>query len=244
MKRNLIILAVIIALCLCGCGKVDTESIKDTDSTKDVDGAETVDRVEDVDNTENVDGKKDIVGIGYSTVEPNYDYQLFMSDDIIVGEVIEELDRWFTNPDGEIKELMNAELTPYKVRVDKSYKGLFKEGDIIIADVWNIYPVYAGRDDIEITGANDYYLHEGQRGVFMLEETQYVKSKENETMYHPVFGEESVFEPKETGTANMGEEAKQIYASPSLEITLDQIPDDIKSANEKLRDVNYDENIF
>lgn len=162
---------------------------------------------------------------------PDYEYQLFQSDDVILGEVTEKLDSWFTNPDGKIKELNNALLTPYKVKVEKSYKGLFAEGETVIVNVWNGASVNSKSEIVPVIGAKSFYLRKGQRGVFMLEETEYVKSKDNETMYNAVYEDEGLFEPKGTN-----EEGKEIYASPSFEITLDRIPGDIAKAHERYGD--------
>ncbi len=185
-------------------------------------------------------GEKQVHEMSYSKPEPDYEYQLFWSDDVVLGEVIEELEGFYSNPDGKITECANAWVTPYVLKVEKSYKGLFREGDTVILNTWNgscLTPEeYESLDERDRKG--EFYLHEGQCGVFVIEETLYITSADGETMYNMVQGEESVFEPKEKGTALMNEEAKQVYASPSLEMTLDRLPDDIKTVEDKYKDID------
>lgn len=176
---------------------------------------------------ENGSEQKDILEIRHLTVEPDYEYQLYLSDDVVLGEVIEELGSEYTNPDGT-KDIVNAWQTKYVVRVDKSYKGFVTEGEEIEVITWNkigISPEDEEKYEID-SDEKEFYLHKGQRGVFML------NYDESDGLYDIVFEEEGLFELKETDTASIKEEGSEIYSSPSVEITLDQIPDDIKKADE------------
>lgn len=191
---------------------------------------------EKIDNTETQDNTEEeaVVGVHTSYPAPDYEYQIYISDDVILGEVIEEGGSKYTDPYNE-KGLLNAWETRYTVRVDKSYKGLFSEGDTVIVTTWNklgLYPQYEEDSIIaNIDSKNEFYLHEGQKGVFMLSYEE-IRSSENEKAYSVVYSREGLFEPKETGTASMNEEAKQVYASPSFEITLDRLPGDVQKAEE------------
>lgn len=157
----------------------------------------------------------------YDRPAADYEYQLWLSDDVILGEVVEELEGRYSNPDGALKEVGNSWVTPYRVRIDKSYKGVLSEGETVIVDVWR------PKDDSEniiYKNYNEFYLHEGQRGIFMLDQTKYITYDNGETMYGVVFGDEGLFEPKE--------ESEDVYASPSFEVTLDQISADVAKADE------------
>jgi hypothetical protein len=205
-----VILMIITSLIISGCQNKEA-SLSDSTEQKDVS-----------DSTE----QKEILEVHHSTAEPNYEYQLYLSDDVIFGEVVEELGSEYTNPD-RTKDIVNAWQTKYKVRVDKSYKGDLQEGDEIEVITWNrigLYPEDEEQYQIEDDEA-EFYLEKGQSGVFML------SYDEQDGLYDIVFEDEGLFELKETGTSATNEEAKEIYASPSFEITLDQIPDDIKKAD-------------
>lgn len=181
--------------------------------------------------TETETEEKEILEIHHLIVEPDYEYQLYLSDDVILGEVIEELESGYTNPN-RTKDIINAWQTKYVVRVDKSYKNVLKEGEEIEVITWNrigLYPEDEENYQIE-NDEEEFYLKKGQHGVFML------NYDERDKLYDIVYEKEGIFEPMESGVALINEDAAEVYASPSFEITLDQIPADIERADEKFGD--------
>lgn len=168
---------------------------------------------------------------------PDYEFQLHRSDDVILGEVIDELDGYYCNPDYEIKELGNMWITPYVVRIDESYRGKYSKGGKVLVTAWNNYKPEDKDPNVWIEDDYPFYLHEGQRAVFMLDDcSEYLSIDGWDTVYEVVMQPEGVFEPKGTN-----EEGKEIYASPSFEVTLDSISDDIKKADEKYGESDSEE---
>lgn len=184
-----------------------------------------------------MDSINEIIEVRYCfRPEPDYERQLWESDDVIFGEVIEELEGRYSNPNGEIEEIGNDWITTYAVRVDKSYKGLLTEGETVIVNTWNEFSPEEKKNykenGILIIGDEEFYLHKGQRGIFMLEQTQHMTTENNEPLYHIVMEKQGIFEAKETDSTLITENEKTIYSSSCFEITLDQIADDIKKADE------------
>lgn len=256
MKKLIIILTVITALCMYGCGSQPTEpaynntepEVKTGITESDV-PSEPVDNQSEpvgennatsapVGNKNEANSDKNSVEIiSHLEAQPDYEYQLAQSEDVILGEVIEELDGYYCNPDNEREDLMNMWITPYVVRVDESYRDVYSKGDEVIVVAWNWFKPGEEHPDIIIEDESDFYLHEGQRAVFMLNDcSEYLSINGWDKVYELVYQDEGLFEPKETGTANMGEEAKEIFASPCFEITLDQIRGDIKKAYDRYGD--------
>lgn len=168
---------------------------------------------------------------------PDYERQLHRSDDVILGEVIEEFDGYYCNPDYEIKGLGNMWITPYVVRIDESYRGKYSKGDKVLVTAWNNYKPEDKDPNVWIEDDYPFYLHEGQRAVFMLDDcSEYLSIDGWDTVYKVVMQPEGIFEPKGTN-----EEGKEIYASPSFEVTLDSISDDIKKADEKYGESDSEE---
>ena len=181
---------------------------------------------------------KEILEIEYSYADPDYEYQLYSADEIIEGEVIKELESYYSNPDREIEGLTNALITPYVVRVGKSYKGGLTEGDEVVVTAWNesgIYP--SDKEEYTIvTNERKFYLQEGQKAVFLLKDcSKYLAKDENETIYEVVSQNEGVFDLTEKDDGSI------VYVSPSFEMTLDQLPRDIIKAEEKFKDVYSDD---
>lgn len=232
-KTKIVIPLLCMALCLIGfsgCGKntVDNEASQEPvaeqkDST-----------TESVSDTEG----KNILEFDREIVEVEYDYLLYDSDTIVKGEITEDLGGKYTNPDGTIPELANAWETEYVLKVDEVYKGDVSEGDEIHVAKWNKigWPVDAEKNYVIEDDLEEYYLRKGQSGVFMLE---YI---ENEGKYYIMYGKDSVFELKDTGTAAMNEESNEVYAAPRFEMTLDKLPEDIKNADEKYQGAESDDN--
>ncbi len=223
MKRTLVLVltaALAVSLGMTGCG--EKNSAKETFSSV----LETKE-------------KKDILVMRYSYPEPDYEYQLWLSDDVIFGEVVEELDGKYSNPDGAIEGLGNAWITPYAVKVEKSYKGVIKEGETIVVNAWNNTGVYPEDEETYTiqTNEREFYLHDGQRGIFMLAYSK-VPADDNEQAYYVVMDNEGIFEAKDMGVSLTSENEDVIYASPSFEITLDQIAGDIQKADELYKDID------
>ena len=124
------------------------------------------------------------------------------------------------------------------MKVDEVYKGDVSEGDEIHVAKWNKigWPVDAEKNYVIEDDLEEYYLRKGQSGVFMLE---YI---ENEGKYYIMYGKDSVFELKDTGTAAMNEESNEVYAAPRFEMTLDKLPEDITNADEKYQGAESDDN--
>lgn len=219
MKRIIVLMmAIVISLGLYGCTEANTEQ-KVT--------------------TENSTAEKEILDIEISYAEPDYDFQLYRADEVIEGEVIKELESYYSNPDREIEGLANALITPYVVRVGKSYKGGLSEGDEVIVTAWNEVGISPGDKEeyTIVTNERKFYLHEEQKAVFLLRDcSKYLAKNENEVIYEVVYQGEGVFDLTEKDDGSI------VYASPSFEITLDQLPDDIKKAEEKFKDVYSDDN--
>ena len=181
---------------------------------------------------------KDIIALHSIRPEPDYDYQVWMSDDIIYGEVIEELEGRYSNPNGEYGDLANMWITPYVIKVQKSYKGVINEGETIIVNTWNYFSPEEKNKFVVVTDNVEFYLYQGQSGIFMLERTKYLTTEDNKPVYHVVMGHEGLFQVKDTDISLMSEEDEVVYASPYFELTLDQIAGDIKKADELYKDVD------
>ena len=224
MKRIIVLMmAIAVLLSLFGCAEANTE--------------------EEI-TTEKSTAEKGVIDIEISYAEPNYDFQLYRADEVIEGEVIEELESYYSNPDREIEGLMNALITPYVVRVGKAYKGGLSEGDEVIVTAWNEVGIYPGDKEeyTIVTNERKFYLHEGQKAVFLLSDrSEDLARNENETIYEVVYQNEGVFDLKNEVNTSKKEESKVVYASPSFEMTLDRLPDDIKKAEEKFKDVYSDD---
>ncbi len=160
-----------------------------------------------------------------------YDYedQLAMTDEIILGEVTEQLDGFYSGPDYEAEGFENMWISSFSVRVDKSYRGKHSKGDEILIVTRNYYK--PGDEDpyVWIEDYNSLYLHEGQRALFMLDDSSdYLSIDGWDTTYTLVYDDEGLYEPKGTN-----EEGKEIYVSSNLELTLDNLPNDIKIADKQ-----------
>lgn len=175
------------------------------------------------------------VEISASKAAPDYEYQLWDSDDVVLGEVIEELESRdvYASDDGYA---IDGVITSYLFKVEKSYKGLLSEGDTITVSVWNYPDNMVSEDGVVfevVSEMDNFYLQKGQHGVFML---SYPSISSNKEDFFVAYKEEGIFEPKESGIALINEDAAEVYASPSFEITLDQISADIERADEKFGD--------
>ncbi len=241
MKKRYIFTACVLALAmigLCGCQKAEEKAAPEQETPKEQilnpDSSEQTPEQDALNPNSSEEIPKDIVIAEISYAAPDYEYQLYLSDDVILGEVIQTLEGRYSNPDDSIPGLMNAWITPYVVRVDKSYRGVLTEGDTVVVCTWNKLGIYPGDENqVVIENEREFYLHDGQRGVFMLELEDAFTTDDNQPMYEVVFQNEGLFEPKETDVAPIGQDASVVYASPSFEVTLDQIPEDIKRADEQ-----------
>ncbi|MCI9449848.1 MAG: hypothetical protein HFE30_06320 [Clostridiales bacterium] len=179
---------------------------------------------------------KRFLSVNTSRPEPDYETQLWNSDDVVLGEVVEELE---AIPDPETEGVYSyGFITPYRFKVEKSYKGLIEEGDTITVHVWNFPETITEDGEVfaVVSDTKDFYLHEGQRGVFMLKHSDYLSDDKESGEFRVAYKEEGIFEPKESGIALINEDSAEVYASPSFEITLDQISADIERADEKFGD--------
>ncbi len=171
--------------------------------------------------------KKDVITTIVDYAAPDYEYQLYESDDVILGQVEKTLEGKLLYPDRPSDEI-NEVITPYVVRIDKSYKGSLTEGDTVLVCAWNYSASYLEDDDsiTIVDTSHEFYLHDGQRGVFQLVYSDFLSTTFGQPMYEVACQNEGFFEQKEKDGA-------LVYASPSFEITLDQIPEDIKKADEQ-----------
>lgn len=179
---------------------------------------------------------KRFLSVNMSIPEPDYETQLWESDDVVLGEVVEELE---AIPDPETEGVYSyGFITPYLFKVEKSYKGLIEEGDTITVHVWNFPETITEDGEVfaVVSDTKDFYLHEGQRGVFMLKHSDYLSDDKESGEFRVAYKEEGIFEPKESGITLINEDNAEVYASPSFEITLDQISADIERADEKFGD--------
>ena len=161
----------------------------------------------------------------------DYEYQLHRADDVILGEVIEELGGAYTDPDK-----LNYWVWQYSVRVDESYKGNFNGGDIVTVIVAS-ESGYSPEDEqalnvaVEVCGGSgECELAKGQTGVFMLKKYTDFKTDDGGDVYTVVFGSEGAFFPVTEGDASMAENAETVYASNSLKLRLSELPSDIARA--------------
>lgn len=231
MKKT--ILFAFLALCtiLCSCGK-QVEKTVESDSG----------------NTENTTDDTPIAQVNSLYPGPDYDYQLALSDDLILGEVVEELGGRYSNPDNSIEGYDNMWKLQYSVRVDKSFKGYLKEGDLITVIVnsdsglspedeekMKSQSVITYREDCD--GGYECTLKKGDKPVLMLEKSLFV-TDEGENGYRVVFGKLGAFFPEENGTMAISENAETVYASPAEKIKLSDIPADIAAADELYGDLD------
>lgn len=211
---------------LYGCGN-NSNSDDDLTDTKAPEST-AADTSEDV--AENYETAKDRLYGNLSKPAPDYEYQLWWADEVIIGEVIEQREGRWSNPDNELEEVENMWLTPYVIRVDKAYRDTVKEGDTVIVNTWNFFEPGKKPDDVQVTGMEDFYLEVGMSGMFMLSETTFLPTETPE--YHIVFDEEGIFVPKDDGVAAIDiNDSDMTLVSPSFEIKLSDIADDIVKAD-------------
>ena len=214
MKATILILSVLLtfALLLCSCGKETTKASEPVTDTQ---------------------PSSEAYVIEVSNLYPaaDYEYQLHRADDVILGEVIEELGGAYTDPDK-----LNYWVWQYSVRVDESYKGNFNGGDIVTVIVAS-ESGYSPEDEqalnvaVEVCGGSgECELAKGQTGVFMLKKYTDFKTDDGGDVYTVVFGSEGAFFPVTEGDASMAENAETVYASNSLKLRLSELPSDIARA--------------
>ena len=214
MKATILILSVLLtfALLLCSCGK---EAAKASEPVTDTQPS----------------SEAYVIEVSNLYPAADYEYQLHRADDVILGEVIEELGGAYTDPDK-----LNYWVWQYSVRVDESYKGNFNGGDIVTVIVAS-ESGYSPEDEqalnvaVEVCGGSgECELAKGQTGVFMLKKYTDFKTDDGGDVYTVVFGSEGAFFPVTEGDASMSENAETVYASNSLKLKLSELPSDIARA--------------
>ncbi len=214
MKATILILSVLLtfALLLCSCGK---EAAKASEPVTDTQPS----------------SEAYVIEVSNLYPAADYEYQLHRADDVILGEVIEELGGAYTDPDK-----LNYWVWQYSVRVDESYKGNFNGGDIVTVIVAS-ESGYSPEDEqalnvaVEVCGGSgECELAKGQTGVFMLKKYTDFKTDDGGDVYTVVFGSEGAFFPVTEGDASMAENAETVYASNSLKLKLSELPSDIARA--------------
>ena len=228
MKKAIIMLSVLsaLALILCSC---NMEKANTNETASDTQTAESP-------TTETPTSNNTSIKIINTYPTADYECQLHISDCVILGEVTEELGGKYTNPDNLIKDYANSWVWQYAIRVDKSYKGNFNEGDIVTVIVAS-ESGYSPEDEqaLSVTaaicgGSGECELKKGQAGVFMLEKSKYFLTDSGNNGYTVVFGSEGAFFPVTEGDASMAENAETVYASNSLKLKLSELPVDIARA--------------
>ena len=218
MKRITVFLSIIMTLVflLCSCGK---EAAKASEPVTDTQPS----------------SEAYVIEVSNLYPAADYEYQLHRADDVILGEVIEELGGKYTNHDKLIDGYADIWVWQYAVRVDNSYKGYFNEGDIVTVIVAS-ESGYSPDDEkkinivVESCGSRQCELAKGQTGVFMLKKDAYFKTDDGGDGYTVVFGSEGAFFPVTEGDASMAENAETVYASNSLKLKLSELPVDIARA--------------
>lgn len=219
MKATILILSVLLTfvLLLCSCGK---EAAKASEPVTDTQPS----------------SEAYVIEVNNLYPAADYEYQLHRADDVILGEVIEELGGKYTNHDKLIDGYADIWVWQYAVRVDNSYKGYFNEGDIVTVIVAS-ESGYSPEDEqalnvtVEVCGGSgECELAKGQTGVFMLKKYTDFKTYDGGDVYTVVFGSEGAFFPVTEGDASMSENAETVYASNSLKLKLSELPVDIARA--------------
>ena len=214
MKATILILSVLLtfALLLCSCGK---EAAKASEPVTDTQPS----------------SEAYVIEVSNLYPAADYEYQLHRADDVILGEVTEELGGAYTDPDK-----LNYWVWQYSVRVDESYKGNFNGGDIVTVIVAS-ESGYSPEDEqalnvaVEVCGGSgECELAKGQTGVFMLKKYTDFKTDDGGDVYTVVFGSEGAFFPVTEGDVSMAENAETVYASNSLKLKLSELPSDIARA--------------
>lgn len=159
--------------------------------------------------------------------ESDYESMICFADAVVLGEITKESRSEYTNPSlNKAKNASKLWQTKYTMRVDKSYKGVITEDEIEVVTLNKTKPskirkTYASEDD-----APEFYLSKGQRGIFML------KYNNEDGLYDVAYEDEGVFKLKDPDAVMSSENLNQVYASPSFEITLGNLTDDVKRVNE------------
>ena len=217
MKKTIVIMliaAMAVSFGMTGCGEKNTAE-KNLPTAAIEAKAETMElqsSIPDIEPETDAEKPKDVIVTNYSLPEPNYNYQVWNSDDIILGEVIEELESKYSNPDNTIDELANMWITPYVIRVEKSYKDLIKDGDTVVVNVWNeLSPEDKEKEKesnvIRISNYPNFNLNIGQKGVFFLTYDDYLLTDENEKTFDILYQNSGIFEEKNVGVNKIGKDS-------------------------------------